>query len=141
MGWFSKDIDGKDLFNHFVMTVGSVYLMYTKTLKKEFNSNTEEGLEFFEKFAWILEGKTHDYLPRGVKATKEQELTVQFASELVRNALFSDVNYGIKEHVIRFGKLFEDSHGNGFSTEDWKDPSIEEFRLKLMSYGCCFIPL
>jgi len=141
MGWFSKDIDGKHLFNHFVMTVGSVYLMYSKTLEKEFNTSTEEGLEFFEKFAWILEGKTHDYLPRGVKATKEQELTVQFASELVRDALFTDKNYGIKEHVIRFGELFEDSHGKGFSTEDWKDPSIEEFRLKLMSYGCCFIPL
>ena len=109
MGWFSKDIDGKDLFSHFVMTVGFVYFMDTKTFKKEFNTNTEEGFDYFKIFAPLLAHLTYTSLPRGVKATQEQEINVMFASELVRNALFTDLNYGIKEHVIRFGKLFEDS--------------------------------
>ena len=134
MGWFSKDIDGKDLFSHFVMTVGFVYFMDTKTFKKEFNTNTEEGFDHFKIFAPLLMDLTYGSLPRGVKATQEQELNVMFASQLVRNALFTDKNYGIKEHVIRFGELFEDSFGR-FGTEDWKDPSVEEFRLRIESYG------
>ena len=88
MGWFSKDIDGKDLFSHFVMMVGFVYFMDTKTFKREFNTNTEEGFDHFKIFAPLLMDLTYGSLPRGVKATQEQELNVMFASQLVRNALF-----------------------------------------------------
>ena len=139
MGLFSKQVSDKDLFNAFIETAGFVHLMYTKTLKKEFKKDTEEGFIFWEKFAWILEGKTHDNISAvGFKASPEQEKVVQLASELVRDSLFDKEENNIKDFVIRLSELKDQNNNMAFGPDEYKDPAIQKLRKALSMYGCIF---
>ena len=139
MGLFSKQVSDEDLFNAFIETVGAVHLMYTKTLKKEFKKDTEEGFTFWEKFARILEGKTHDNMNAvGFKASPEQEKVVQFASELVRDKLFSEEENEIKDCVLRLSELKDKTNNMAFGPDEYKDPSIQKLRKALSMFGCIF---
>jgi len=155
MGWFSKQVDDKDLYGYFIQQCALTHRVYSQTSK--FYNLNDGGVEpkdkneannyweLYKKYDFIIEGRTQDVLSQlNLKTDSRQGSLLQFACELIRDAMFEKNKKNhissktVRNHIKTLVNLTEKDPNNSIQGSAWKDPSIEALREELSRYGCVF---